>query len=182
VKLFLTIVIAIVGGATLGQFTRLARPAFRLAFWTSVLLLWFSLSGCATLPMPLQPKNEQYNSNMAEGAWLVLDGIDTIQTMHLKRDRDPTTTVTCNREADPLAAKIYGGQYPSPSRVLLTNLALATVHTMVTSWLDDEVAKHDQANDGSVGPWYVGRVVWHAASIAFSLHSVINNAKQGCKL
>jgi hypothetical protein len=182
VKMFLLVILTLVGTATLTQFIRLARFPFRLAFWAVLVLFYFSLQGCATLPMPLQPKNEQYNSNMAEGAWLVLDGIDTLQTMHLKRDRDPTTTVTCNREADPLAAKIYGGQYPSPSRVLLTNLALATVHTMVTSWLDDEVAKHDQANDGSVGPWYVGRVVWHAASIAFSLHSVINNAKQGCKL
>lgn len=181
-KIFLEVAFALVTVATLAQFVRLARLPFRVALWLALALACLMMQGCATLPMPLQPQNEQYNSNMAEGAWLVLDGIDTLQTMHLKRDRNPTTVVTCNREADPLAAKIYGSQYPSPSRVLLTNIALATVHTMVTSWLDDEVAKHDQANDGSVGPWYVGRIAWHTVSIAFSLRSVINNKRQGCAL
>lgn len=136
------------------------------------------------LPIPFQPANEQYNSNMAEGAWLVADGADTVQTMHLKEVRNvpANTRVTCNREADPLAAKLYGSQYPSPSRVLITNILLATAHTMVTSWLDDEVAKHDQLDDGSVGPWYVGRVAWHAVSLAYTVGSVLNNMKQGCDL
>lgn len=178
----LVVFLGFVIASTLWQFIRLARWPYRVAFMGALLLLLVSLQGCAMLPVPLQPQNEQYNSNMAEGAWLVLDGIDTLQTMHLKRDRNPTTVVTCNREADPLAVKVYGTQYPSPSRVLLTNIALATVHTMVTSWLDDEVAKHDQANDGSVGPWYVGRIAWHTVSIAFTLHSVINNVKEGCRL
>lgn len=178
----IAIFLGLVGAVTLWSFIKLARWPFRIAFILTLVVVMVSLQGCAMLPVPLQPKNEQYNSNMAEGAWLVLDGIDTAQTMHLKRVRDPQTVITCNREADPLAAKVYGTQYPSPSRVLLTNIALATVHTMVTSWLDDEVAKHDQANDGSVGPWYVGRIIWHTASIAFSLHAVINNHNQGCSL
>lgn len=182
----LTQIIAIVLGlsiaATLWEFLKLARWPYRVGFMCALFLLLVSLQGCATLPMPLQPQNEQYNSNMAEGAWLALDAIDTAQTMHLRRDRNPQVVVKCNRESDPFAVKIYGTQYPSPSRVLLTNIALATVHTMVTSWLDDEVAKHDQANDGSVGPWYVGRIIWHAASIAYSAKAMYNNHLQGCAL
>ena len=170
------------GGLRPGQWLIIGGLTLKAIIALALIVCAVFLGGCATLPMPLQPQNEQYNSNMAEGAWLVLDAIDTAQTMHLKRDRNPTAVVTCNREADPLAVKIYGTQYPSPSRVLLTNIALATVHTMVTSWLDDEVAKHDQANDGSVGPWYVGRIAWHTVSIAFSLRSVINNKREGCAL
>ena len=181
-KLFLEIILGMMAAASIAPILRLARFPFRLAFYLALLTLVCTLQGCAMLPIPFQPANEQYNSNMAEGAWLVLDGIDTAQTMHIKRDRNPTVFTPCNREGDPVAVKIYGGQFPSASRVLLTNIALATVHTMVTSWLDDEVAKHDQANDGSVGPWYVGRVVWHVASIGYSLHAVINNHNQGCAL
>lgn len=178
IAIFLGVVIA----STLWQFVRLARWPFRVAVVLVLVLVLVTLQGCAMLPIPFQPQNEQYNSNAAEGTWLVLDAIDTAQTMHLHRDRDPQTLVMCNREADPMAAKIYGSQYPSPSRVLLTNIALATVHTMVTSWLDDEVAKHDKADDGSVGPWYVGRIAWHAVSIGYSAYAVINNHRQGCAL
>lgn len=178
----IAIFIGLVGAATLWQFIKLARWPFQIAFMLTLIVVLLSLQGCAMLPLPLQPANEQYNSNAAEGAWIVLDGIDTAQTMHLRRERNPPQIVRCDREADPLAIKVYGTQYPSASHVLLTNIALATVHTMITSWLDDEVAKHDQANDGSVGPWYYGRVVWHVTSIAFSLHAVINNRNQGCAL
>jgi hypothetical protein len=173
-KLILTVMLTVVGTATLQQFVRLARVPFRLAFWAALILLTVTLAGCAVLPIPFQPQNEQYNSNMAEGAWLVLDGVDTLQTMHLK----PNTS--CAREADPIAVRFYGSEYPSKNRVLLTNLALATVHTMVTSWLDDKVAQH--ANDDSAGPWYVGRIAWHTVSIAYSFASVMNNVKQKCPL
>jgi hypothetical protein len=181
-KHFVTMFLLVVGALFAAQIIKLARWPFRLAFVLVCILGYFCLPGCAMLPIPFQPANEQYNSNMAEGAWLVIDGIDTAQTMHLHRDRDPQTRVTCNREADPLAVKLYGSQYPSPSRVLLTNIALATVHTMVTSWLDDKVAEHDKLDDGSVGPWYVGRIAWHTVSLVYSGASVINNMKQGCAL
>lgn len=155
-----------------------SRITFRVALGLACLLLAVvNMEGCAMLPIPFQPANEQYNSNMAEGAWLVLDAVDTAQTMHIRANNP-----TCSYEADPLARAVYGGREPSPSRVLLTNLALATVHTMVTSWLDDEVAKHDLANDGSVGPWYVGRIAWHTVSIVVSGASVINNHRNGCAL
>jgi hypothetical protein len=129
------------------------------------------LSACAALPVPLSPQNEQHNSDMAEGAWLVLDGIDTYQTMRFDGK--------C-RETDPIAAHLYGSDYPKPGRVLATNLVLALGHTMVTSWLDDEVAKHEMLNDDSVGPWYVGRIVWHVVSIVGTGAAVINNKHLGC--
>lgn len=138
---------------------------------SALLLATACVSGCAVLPVPLSPANEQYNSNTAEGAWLVLDTVDTYQTMRFDGK--------C-RETDPIAAKLYGSDYPKPGRVLATNVALALVHTMVTSWLDDEVAKHEMLNDDSVGPWYVGRIVWHVTSIVATGASVINNKHLGC--
>lgn len=144
------------------------------------------ISGCAALPMPFQPANQQYNSNMAEGAFIVLETVDTLQTMHLTEVRNPTTVYRCNHEADPIAAAIYGGQYPNKTRVLITNILLVTAHTMVASWLDDRVASESAKNDANepnnLGPWYVGRVAFHAVSLAISASSVINNARNGCKL
>lgn len=145
-------------------------------FMLLILLIAVLASGCAALPMPMQPADMQYNSNYAEGGFIVLAAVDTAQTMHIRKG------TSCDHEADPIAAALYGSKYPKPGRVLLTNLALITVHTMVTSWLDDEVAKHDKANDGSVGPWYVGRVVWHGASLLAEGSAVINNRSRGCKL
>ena len=147
---------------------------FLLGMLIVVAIAW--LTGCAALPMPLQPANEQYNSNMAEGGFLVLETVDTLQTMHIRKGS------SCDHEADPIAAAIYGSKYPKPSRVLVTNLALMTVHTMVTSWLDDEVAARITANDGSVGPWYVGRVVWHGVSLLAAGTAVVNNKSRGCIL
>lgn len=166
--------VMIIGGAFAFVVTDAARARFRWALIAALLL--FALAGCAALPMPMQPQNEQYNSNEAEGAWLVLDAVDTLQTMHLKKG------TSCDHEGDPIAARIYGSANPPPGRVLGINLLLALGHTMVTSWLDDEVAKHDQAQDGTQGAWYVGRIVWHAVSITYSAIGVAKGRAQGCAL
>lgn len=147
------------------------RPALVFAAVAVVLFL----GGCAALPMPLQPQTED-NSNMAEGAFLVLATVDTVQTMHIRRG------TSCDHEADPIAAALYGSKYPKPGRVLVTNLALMTVHTMVASWLDDKVAEAKSRGDDSVGPWYVGRLIFHGASIVAEGAAVANNAAQGCRL
>lgn len=153
--------------------------SFRWLVWTYLLVMLIlamnAITGCAALPMPLQPQTEN-NSNMAEGAFLVLATVDTVQTMHIRRG------TSCDHEADPIAAALYGGKYPKPGRVLITNLALMTVHTMVASWLDDRVAEAKARGDDSVGPWYVGRVIFHAASIAAEGAAVANNASRGCRL
>jgi hypothetical protein len=145
-------------------------------FMLLILLIAVLASGCAALPMPLQPANQQYNSNMAEGGFIVLAAIDTAQSMHIRKG------TSCDHEADPIAAALYGSKYPKPGRVLLTNIALITVHTMVTSWLDDKVAEHNALHDSSVGPWYVGRIVWHGASLLAEGSAVINNKSRGCAL
>jgi hypothetical protein len=155
----------------------LTSPYVRTRFWIGLLAAaaLFTLCGCAALPMPLQPQTEN-NSNMAEGAFLVLATVDTVQTMHIRRG------TSCDHEADPIAAALYGSKYPKPGRVLLTNLAMMTVHTMLASWLDDRVAAAQARGDDSVGPWYVGRLVFHGVSIVAEGAAVANNAAQGCKL
>ncbi len=142
-------------------------------FMLLILLIAVACSGCAALPMPLQPQAQE-NSNYAEGGFIVLAAVDTVQTMHIRRG------TSCDHEANPIAAALYGSRYPKPGRVLLTNLALITVHTMVTSWLDDKVAQH--AHDDSAGPWYVGRVVWHGVSLFAEGAAVASNAARGCRL
>lgn len=129
-----------------------------------------ALGGCAALPMPLQPQTEN-NSNMAEGTFIVLAAVDTVQTMHIRQG------TSCDHEADPVAAALYGSRYPKPGRVLVTNLALITVHTMLASWLDDKVA----AGGDNVGIWYTGRTAFHAVSIVAEGSSVINNHMRGCR-
>lgn len=140
---------------------------------TILLALTAVLGGCAALPMPLQPATEN-TSNAAEGAFLVLATVDTVQTMHIRKG------TSCDHEADPVAAALYGGRYPKPGRVLLTNLALMTVHTMVASWLDDEVESHKTAD--SAGLWYTGRVAFHVVSIVAEGSAVASNASRGCRL
>ena len=149
------------------------RPAFTGTFVLA--LVAFILGGCAALPMPLQPQADS-NSNMAEGAFIVLAGVDTAQTMHIRQG------TSCDHEANPVAAALYGSKYPKPGRVLLTNLALITVHTMIASWLDDKVDQHAKLDDGSVGPWYVGRIAFHTVSLAVEASAVINNRSRGCAL
>lgn len=152
---------------------RLESPRRLFVVWlvvTLLLALTAVLGGCAALPMPLQPQTEN-NSNMAEGTFIVLAAVDTVQTMHIRQG------TSCDHEADPAAAALYGSRYPKPGRVLVTNLALITVHTMLASWLDDKVA----AGGDNVGLWYTGRIAFHAVSIVAEGSSVINNHVRGCK-
>jgi hypothetical protein len=178
---FFTSFFGYVAGACFYDWLKKKSPTLAEYFGIGSLLVVIALviselAGCAALPMPMQPANMQYNSNMAEGGFIVLAAVDTAQSMHIRKG------TSCDHEADPIAAALYGSKYPKPGRVLIMNLALITVHTMVTSWLDDEVAKHDKAADGSVGPWYVGRVVWHGVSLFAEGAAVINNRSRGCKL
>lgn len=119
--------------------------------------------------MWMQPTDE--TSSRAEGAWLVLDAVDTAQTIQLAKHP------TCYRETDRAAVWLYGDEHPSPARVALTNVVLALGHTMVTAWLDDEVDAHRNTNN--YGPWVVTRVVWHAVSLGASGAAVINNFGKG---
>lgn len=148
------------------------RRLFVVWFIVTLLLALTALTGCAALPMPLQPQTEN-SSNMAEGTFIVLAAVDTVQTMHIRQG------TSCDHEADPVAAALYGSKYPKPGRVLVTNLALITVHTMLASWLDDKVEQHKV--DDSAGPWYVGRIAFHTLSIVAEGSSVISNHTRGCR-
>lgn len=154
---------------------KLESPRRLFVVWliVTILLALTALTGCAALPMPLQPVTEN-NSNMAEGGFLVLATVDTVQTMHIAKG------TSCDHEADPVAAALYGSRYPKPGRVLVTNLMLMTVHTMIASWLDDEVDSHKTAD--SAGLWYVGRIGFHVVSIVAEGSSVISNHGRGCRL
>lgn len=119
--------------------------------------------------MSMQPTNE--DSARAEGAWLVLDAVDTLQTVQLAKHP------ACYREDDKAAVWLYGSEHPAAARVALTNVVLAISHTMVTAWLDDRV---DAARDtDSYGPWVVTRFVWHAISLGASGAAVANNFSKG---
>lgn len=146
----------------------------KLALAAVLAVAALALGGCAALPMPMQPVDMTYNSNTAEGAFIVLAAVDTVQTMHIKPGS------SCDHEADPIAAWLYGSKYPSPGRILLTNIVMITAHTMVTSFLDDKVAQH--AHDEDAGLWYVGRAAWLTVSIGAEAGSVINNYRIGCTL
>lgn len=146
------------------------RLRFSLLFAAAIVL--FTVCGCAALPMPMQPAAEQQLSNQAEGAWLVLDAVDTLQTMRMNKNG-------C-QESDPMAVKVYGTNTPSPGHVLAINTLIAIGHTAVSAWLDEEYAKH--ANDKSAWAWLTGRTVWAATALAYSAQAVHQNQTDGCGL
>lgn len=139
-------------------------------------LLFAALSGCAALPTFMQPTNEV--SQDAEGGWLFLDAVDTLQTVQIARHPQ------CYHEADGIADKLYGSAHPSVGEAVGINTVLALGHLAVAAWLDREVDKHlaaDAAMPGldSVGPWYSARIVFHTVSIGGTSYAVLNNFSNG---
>lgn len=126
------------------------------------------LTGCASLSV-IQPTlaPTEPGSIAAETVWDALDAVDTVQTARFKQRG--------LYERDPLAATLYGTAHPSPSEVYAVNGVLMLGHSLVSSWLDRECAKH--SDDASTGLWFVGRIAWHAISIGASIASVANNAR-----
>lgn len=165
---------ACVFGAATRHYVRLR---FQMALMLTVILVL--LTGCAALPMPFQP-NSQENSNYAEGAFLVLATVDTLQTVQIAKHPK------CYYEADPLARALYGTRHPSVGKVIGINLVMITVHTMVASWLDDKVAaenaRYDAEDKYGVGPWYGARFVFHAVSLGLEGSAVLNNYNHGIHL
>lgn len=119
---------------------------------------------------------EEKASMYAEGAWLLLDAVDTMQTARIARE--PSKYY----EADPIAAAIYGSKHPKEGVVIGVNVGLAFAHTLVASWLDDKVAEHEEADpNGSLGGWYVARIAFHVLSLGYSGEAVIHNYSIGLK-
>lgn len=130
-------------------------------------LVLLACSGCAnTFP-------RDHGSRVAEKTWLVLHAVDTAQTVQIARHPQ------CFREANPAAAFVYGSDQPKAQRVLLTNLALGLVHTRVSRWFDDGYERARLRENGTPGPWAVGRIMWHTVSIVGTGAAVANNFSQG---
>lgn len=144
-----------------------------------VVLALLVAGGCAALPMPFQP-HTQDDSNYAEGAFLVLAAVDTLQTVQIAKHPK------CYYEADPLARALYGTRHPSVGKVIGINLVMITAHTMVASWLDDKVAtenaRYDAEDKYGVGPWYGARFVFHAVSLLAEGSATLNNYNRGIHL
>jgi hypothetical protein len=124
-------------------------------------LLGVGLSGCAT------GATGEAESTRAEGGFLVLDLVQTAQDVQIAHNP------CCYREPAPFGA-IDGGTHPKSLAVIGVGLGLGLAHTLVTSWLDDEVAEH-----GSNGPWLTTRIVWHAVSLFGETYIVAKNYSDG---
>lgn len=136
------------------------------------LILLLQLTGCATMePGNMFPREQ--SSRVAETVWLGLHTVDTMQTMQIARNPE------CYWEDNKLAAGIYGTKHPDENRVMITNVLLGLVHSRVSRWLDDGVARSKFADDGNVGGWYVGRIAWHTLSIGLTTAAVSNNFRRG---
>lgn len=143
----------------------------KACYWIALLVL-IALSGCTTAKPP-DVFPWEHGSRVAEGTWIALHTIDTLQTVQIAKHPQ------CYREANPIAAAIYGTDHPSASRVAITNVALMFVHSGVSRWFDDGVERARARGDDSVGPWYVGRIAWHAVSILGTGSAVANNFNIG---
>lgn len=143
---------------------------FRFIAALIVVLLLLFLCGCTTTP-GVFPR--EHGSRVAEKVWLTLDAVDTMQTVQIARNP------TCFREANPVAATMYGSEHPSARTVAVTNVVLALVHSSVSRWFDDGVARAQARHDDSVGPWYVGRIAWHTVSILGTGAAVAGNFSKG---
>jgi hypothetical protein len=149
------------------QYTPWVRLRFILAFILALVLL--ALCGCTAM----FPREQ--GSRTAESAWLALHAVDTAQTIQIARHPE------CFHEANPLASAVYGTDHPSASRVAVTNVALALVHSSVSAWLDDRVASARASDSDMVGPWYVGRIAWHTVSLLGTGSAVVGNFSIGLK-
>lgn len=148
----------------------MVRFRFILALVLALVLL--ALTGCATVP-PSGVFPREQGSRAAESTWLALHAVDTLQTVQIAKHPE------CFRESNPIAAGVYGTDHPSAGRVAVTNVALAFVHSVVSRWLDDNVAESEATHDGNVGGWYVGRIVWHGLSIGGTGGAVAGNFSLG---
>lgn len=141
-----------------------------VALLVLALLLLYTCSGCTTTP-GVFPR--EHGSRVAEKIWLTLDTVDTLQTVQIARNP------TCYREANPLAATVYGGDHPKAGTVAVANVILAFVHSSVSRWFDDGYARAEARQDDSAGPWAVGRIAWHTVSILGTGAAVANNFSRG---
>ncbi len=135
-----------------------------------VALLGLTLTGCEALSLVAPYENKAVRNT--EYTWLAMHAIDTAQTVTIAR------SPSCLREANPVAASIYGSDHPSESRVILTNIALGYAHYRIGGWID---YKTEQAaidpDDTSYGGWYLFRAAWHGFALIGTGYAVLHNAQ-----
>ncbi len=133
-------------------------------------LLGLALTGCEALSLVAPYENKTVRNT--EYTWLAMHALDTAQTVTIAR------SPSCLREANPIAADIYGSEHPSPSRVIATNVALGYLHYRVGGWIDNrtEAALIDPDNDSAAG-WYLFRAAWHGFALLGTGYAVLHNAQ-----
>jgi hypothetical protein len=145
------------------------RRIFRLLSVLVVVIVAWLVSGCQV--MDATYTND--TTRKAEYTWLAMHAIDTAQTVTIARSPG------CLREANPLAAAIYGSDTPSPQRVLATNLALGWAHAKLGAWLDERTERSILDETDGRGGWYVARGAYYVVSFLGTGIAIGNNASRG---
>lgn len=132
-----------------------------------VLFIVASLSGCS-----LVAPYTNDTTRTVERTWLVMHAVDTAQTVTIAR------SPTCLREADPVAANIYGSEHPSAGRVIAINAALGYAHYRIGGWIDYRTQQAAiDPDDTSYGGWYLFRAAWHGVALIGTGFAVVHNAQ-----
>lgn len=140
-----------------------------------VILFACLLSGCsAVMPLP-ESTYETKVTHRTELAWQALNALDTAQTVTIARSPD------CLYEDNKMAAAIYGGEHPSTSRVLATNVLLAWGHYELGGWLDRRTQAAVDADSPLRGLWYTSKVAFYAVSFLGTGYAVSNNLSLGIR-
>lgn len=128
---------------------------------TLVILSITLLQGCASLSYPT-------HFMPAESVYQGLSAYDMGQTVSISRQSQ------CFKETGWPTAELIG-DHPSQSGVEKYFAATATLHYLVSNWLDRVV----DATDSRASK--VARAVWYAGSIGLEASAVLHNAKDGIR-
>lgn len=157
------------------------RPEWKLCGAAYALVIGSALlAGCATNQFDSDRTALDFASKGARNAQLGMTAVmalDTAQTITIARNPD------CLYEGNQLAAKIFGDDTPSTSRVLITNAVYIATHWMLGSWLDrkaETIDFSDLENDQSRRRgWRIARGIYQALTIVGHGAAVANNFNQG---
>lgn len=152
---------------TTGCLPRSASIVLRGLFVLAMVLFLISTAGCSSM-LPTDPA-----SRRAETAWQLLHTMDTMQTIQIAKNP------SCFREANGIAAALYGSDHPSSGRVAAVNIAGSLLHMRVSRWFDDHADEANANETDTRGLWNVGRITWHTVGILWSGSAVAGNYSLG---
>lgn len=119
------------------------------------------LTGCSTAP-------REPESRAAEAVWQTANAYDWSQTINTARRPD------CYVEKDPVTKAMFG-PHPSESEVGLGWAIQATLHFLVSGWLDRKVQDTDA--DG----WKATRAIWQIITLANTAKNIADNRAIGLR-